>query len=108
MAARPLLHPGPGGVLELVLWNLCLPWVLQGQGWGLCRLEACPVSWDGVSVKAGMVGLGQWDLYTTIIFFSFFFFYFSFLFKPLCASVGGGFGLGDSVWDVQLPAGAGF
>lgn len=27
----------------------------------------------------------------------------SFLFKPLCASVGGGFGLEGSVQDVQLP-----
>lgn len=56
-----------------MLWNLCLPWELQGQGWGLCRLGACPVSWDGASVKVGMAGPGQWDLYTTIIFFSFFF-----------------------------------
>lgn len=50
-----------------------------------------------------MVGPGQWDLHTTSIFFSFFFFSFFSLFKPLCASLGGGFGLGGSIWDVQLP-----
>lgn len=36
-------------------------------------------------------------------FFLSFVFHFSFLFKPLCVFLDGGFGLEGSVWDVQLP-----
>lgn len=72
--------------------------------WGL----PCFLEWEEHTKLAWLAQgsrtyIPEVSFFFVVFFCLFFLFCFSFLFKPLCAVLHGRFGLGGSLWDVQLP-----